>query len=97
MSLIGYIISLLFTGLIVGAIARLLLPGRDPMSIPQTIGIGIAGSLIAGLIYRVISDGKAQGGGIILAVVVTVGLVYLVRRSRAGKAGHAGHGVGSAR
>ena len=94
MSLIGYLISLLFTGLIVGALARLLLPGRDPMSIPQTIGIGIAGSFIAGLLYRVISGGKAQGGGIVVAVLVTVGLVYLVRRSREGKRGHAGHGVG---
>lgn len=82
MSLIAYLIALVFTGLIVGALARLLLPGRDPMSIPQTIGIGIAGSFIAGLIYRLLSGGRAQGAGLIVSVLVTVGLVYLVRRSR---------------
>jgi uncharacterized membrane protein YeaQ/YmgE (transglycosylase-associated protein family) len=49
--MITYLIALLFTGLIVGALARLALPGRDPMSIPATIGIGIAGSFISGLIY----------------------------------------------
>src|SRR3954454_13690531 len=82
--MITYIIALLFTGLIVGALARLPLPGRDPMSIPATIGIGIAGSFIAGLIYAAISGGQARGGGILLSVVCAAGLVYLVRRSRGG-------------
>ena len=82
--MIGYLIALIFTGLIVGALARLALPGRDPMSIPATIGIGIAGSLIAGLVYTAISGGSARGGGIVLSVLVTTGLVYLVRRSRGG-------------
>ena len=86
MSLIAYLIALVFTGLVVGALARLLLPGRDPMSVPQTIGIGIAGTFIAGLLYRVITDGRAQGGGILLSVLVATGLVYLVRRSRGGSA-----------
>jgi uncharacterized membrane protein YeaQ/YmgE (transglycosylase-associated protein family) len=83
MSLIAYLIAILFTGLIVGALARLALPGRDPMSIPATIGIGIAGSLIAGLIYRAITDGRA-GGGIVLSVLAATVLVYFVRRSRGG-------------
>ena len=84
MSLIAYLIALLFTGLIVGALARLALPGRDPMSILQTIGIGIAGSFVAGLIYSVATDGRARGGGIVLSVLVAMGFVYLVRRSRGG-------------
>jgi uncharacterized membrane protein YeaQ/YmgE (transglycosylase-associated protein family) len=53
------------------------------MSIPATIGIGIAGSLIAGLVYRALSDGRA-GGGIVLSVLAATVLVYLVRRSRGG-------------
>jgi uncharacterized membrane protein YeaQ/YmgE (transglycosylase-associated protein family) len=85
--MITYLIALLFTGLIVGALARLALPGRDPMSIPATIGIGIAGSFISGLIYSAVTDGRARGGGILLAVLVTTGLVYLVRRSRRGRGG----------
>ena len=82
MSLLTYLLILVITGLIVGALARLALPGRDPMSIPQTIGIGIAGSLIAGLISYALGD--RDGLGILPAVLVSTGLVYLVRRSRGG-------------
>ena len=49
MSLIVYLIVLAIQGLIFGALARLALPGKDPMSIPMTIGLGIAGSFIGGL------------------------------------------------
>jgi uncharacterized membrane protein YeaQ/YmgE (transglycosylase-associated protein family) len=87
MSLIAYLILLAVSGLVVGALARLALPGRDPMSIPQTMLIGIAGSFVAGLIYRLITDGRAQGAGLLLSVLVTTGLVYLVRRSRGGSLG----------
>ena len=82
MNLIGYILILVVTGLIVGALARLALPGRDPMSIPQTIGIGVAGSLVAGLIAYALGD--RDGIGILPAILVSTGLVYLVRRSRGG-------------
>ena len=83
MSLIAILIVLALQGLIVGALARLALPGRDPMSIPMTIGLGIAGSFIGGMIVYVISGGAATGG-FFVAFVCTVGLVYLVRRSRGG-------------
>jgi uncharacterized membrane protein YeaQ/YmgE (transglycosylase-associated protein family) len=81
--MIGYILALIVTGLVVGALARLALPGRDPMSIVQTILVGIAGSLIAGLIYYAITDEK-NGVGLIPAVLVSTGIVYLIRRSRGG-------------
>src|SRR3954447_25988788 len=81
MGLLAYLITLVFVGLIVGALARLALPGRDPMSIPMTIGIGVLGSFIAGLLVRLITGGRA-GAGILLSVLVSTGLVYLVRRSR---------------
>ena len=60
--MIGRIIGLIIVGLIVGALGRLLHPGRDPMPIWLTIVIGIAAALIAGLLI---------GGilGFILAVV----------------------------
>lgn len=90
MSTIAFIISLLFTGLIVGALGRLLLPGRDPMTIPQTILIGIAGSFIAGLITAALFG--RSGAGILLSVIVTAGLVYLVRRTRGDHHGAAGVG-----
>ena len=80
MSTIVFILSVLLSGLIVGALGRLALPGPDPMTIPQTILIGIAGSIIAGLITAAIFG--RSGAGILLSVVVTTGLVYLVRRMR---------------
>ena len=82
MSLIGYIISLAVVGLIVGALARLALPGRDPMSLLQTMLVGIAGSFLAGLVYAVLFN--RNGGGIVLAVLFATGIVYLIRRSRGG-------------
>ena len=82
--MIGYIIALVITGLIVGALARLALPGKDPMSIPQTILIGMAGSFIGGFLMYAITGGR-NGGGIVVSVLVATGLVYLVRRSRGGR------------
>ena len=81
MSLIAYLIILLITGLIVGALARLFLPGRDPMGIFETAAVGIGGSLIAGLIALAIFHSRS-GGGIILSIVCAMGLVWLIRRSR---------------
>ena len=81
--MIGYIIALAISGLLVGALARLALPGKDPMSIFQTMLVGIAGSLVAGLAYYAITDDRG-GLGILPAVLVSTGIVYLIRRSRGG-------------
>ena len=78
--MLTFIILLVITGLIVGALGRLAIPGPDPMSIGQTILVGIGGSLIAGLIGRLLFG--SSGGGFILAVVCSAGIVYLIRRSR---------------
>jgi uncharacterized membrane protein YeaQ/YmgE (transglycosylase-associated protein family) len=78
--MITFIILLVITGLIVGALGRLAIPGPDPMGIGQTILVGIGGSLVAGLIGRLLFGGR--GGGFILAVVCSAGIVYLIRRSR---------------
>ena len=80
MSVILYLILLLVSGLIVGGLGRLAIPGPDPMSIPQTILIGIAGSFLAGLIYWALFG--RNGGGLFLAVVFAALIVYLIRRSR---------------
>lgn len=82
MNLIVYLIVLLAIGLVVGAFARLALPGKDPMSIPQTVAIGIAGSFIAGLISAALFG--RNGGGILLAIACSAVIVYFVRRSRGG-------------
>jgi uncharacterized membrane protein YeaQ/YmgE (transglycosylase-associated protein family) len=82
--MITFILLLVISGLIVGALGRFLLPGPDPMGIGQTILVGIGGSLIAGLIGRLLFG---RGGGFLLAVVCTIGIVYLIRRSRERRVG----------
>ncbi|MGB9185055.1 MAG: hypothetical protein WCB67_13420 [Solirubrobacteraceae bacterium] len=91
MSLIVYLILLVFTGLVVGALGRLALPGRDPMTLPQTALIGIAGSFLAGLIALALFHGRA-GGGIILSVLCSTFLVWLVRRARERNGGQSRRG-----
>ncbi len=81
--MIGYLILLALSGLVTGALARLALPGRDPMTIPQTMLIGIVGSIIAGLLVYAISGGRSSAG-FVLSVAVTTALVYVVRRRRGG-------------
>ena len=76
-----YIIAIAFSGLIVGALARLLLPGRDPMSIFQTILVGVAGSLIAGLVVRYVFDSDAAPG-FLLSLLCAVLIVFVVRKVR---------------
>jgi uncharacterized membrane protein YeaQ/YmgE (transglycosylase-associated protein family) len=81
MGVIGYIILLAFSGLVIGALARLLLIGPDPMSILETMLAGIGGSLIAGLIAYYVFD-RNTGPGLLLSVVCTMGIVYAVRKYR---------------
>jgi uncharacterized membrane protein YeaQ/YmgE (transglycosylase-associated protein family) len=52
--MVGFIIVLLIVGLIVGAIARLLMPGRDPIGCLGTIALGIAGSFVGGFLQNLI-------------------------------------------
>jgi uncharacterized membrane protein YeaQ/YmgE (transglycosylase-associated protein family) len=82
-SLIVFIIFLALEGLIVGAFARLALPGRDPLTIPETIGVGLAGSFIAGLIVYALSDGR-EGPGFLASLAFSVLILYFIRRRRGG-------------
>jgi uncharacterized membrane protein YeaQ/YmgE (transglycosylase-associated protein family) len=75
--LIAFIIALAVGGLIVGALARFALPGPDPMSIPATIGLGIAGTFVGGIVARIF---LGTGGGFIFAVLGAMLVLYLYRR-----------------
>jgi uncharacterized membrane protein YeaQ/YmgE (transglycosylase-associated protein family) len=83
MDVIVYLLVLALGGLVVGALGRLAIPGRDPMSVWMTILIGIAGSFLGGIVWWLIS-GDRNGGGIIISVVFAALIVYLIRRSRGG-------------
>ena len=80
MDLILYLALLALTGLLVGALGRLALPGRDPMTLGQTMLVGIAATLIVGLLSWALFG--AAGGSILISVVVAMGIVWLIRRSR---------------
>jgi uncharacterized membrane protein YeaQ/YmgE (transglycosylase-associated protein family) len=81
MSFIVYLIVIAAAGVVVGALARLALPGKDPMTLGQTMLIGIAGSLAAGLLTWAVWD---AGPGIALSVLFATVIMYFVRRSRGG-------------
>jgi uncharacterized membrane protein YeaQ/YmgE (transglycosylase-associated protein family) len=82
MSLLAYLIALAISGLFVGALARLALPGPDPMSIFQTILLGLAGNFVAGLI--VLAIWRRGVPGVVLSVACSSLILYLIRRSRGG-------------
>lgn len=81
MEAVGYILALALNGLIVGALARLAIPGPDPMSIIQTMLVGIAGSLIAGLITYYVFDESALPG-LLIAFLCAAGIVFAIRKFR---------------
>ena len=67
------VIVYVFAGLVIGAIARLLLPGRQDMSIVATIVLGVIAALIGGLLWEAVfpdNDGIAWIGSVIVAVVL---------------------------
>ncbi len=78
MSFIAFII----VGLIAGALARLIMPGRDPMGIIATIILGIVGSLIGGLIGMAIwrnDNNGFQPGGILLSILGAILVLWIWR------------------
>ncbi len=77
MGFLFLILLLAVSGLIVGALARLALPGPDPMGILATIGLGLAGSFVGGLIAYLF---MGRGGGIIFSILGAILLLYLYRR-----------------
>jgi uncharacterized membrane protein YeaQ/YmgE (transglycosylase-associated protein family) len=82
--MLGLIVSLLIVGLIAGAVARLVVPGKQDMSILATIVVGIVGSFVGGflgylLFHKDAGNGFLQPAGIIGSVIgaIIVLLVYL--------------------
>jgi uncharacterized membrane protein YeaQ/YmgE (transglycosylase-associated protein family) len=71
----------LLIGLVVGAIAKLLMPGRDPGGIIVTMLIGVAGALLAGFLGRALGwyTNPAEGPGIIASIIGAMLLLFLYR------------------
>lgn len=80
--MLGFIISLIIIGLIAGALARLVVPGKQQMSVLTTIVIGIIGSFVGGFLGYLIfgkdaGEGFLQPAGIIGSVIGAI-VVLLV-------------------
>ena len=82
-----HILAMLIVGLIVGALAKLFMPGKDPGGIIVTILLGIAGSFVAGFIGRALGMYRdpASGPGIIASIIgamILLGVYRLVLHRR---------------
>jgi uncharacterized membrane protein YeaQ/YmgE (transglycosylase-associated protein family) len=82
--MLAFIIVLLIIGLIAGAVARLLVPGRDPIGVLGTILLGVAGSFIGGFVstlveYHTLSVNAFHATGIIWSIVGAIILLVLLR------------------
>src|SRR3954451_5217722 len=82
MGLLVYLVVLAISGLFVGALARLALPGPAPMGIGMTMLIRLAGSVIRADVTMVLF--RRGGAGIVVSVACATLIVYLMRRSRGG-------------
>lgn len=71
----------LIIGLVVGAIAKLIMPGRDPGGIIVTMLIGVAGALLAGFLGRALGwyANPGEAPGIIASVIGALVLLFLYR------------------
>ena len=91
--MLGFILYLLIIGIVAGFIARLLVPGPDPMGIAGTILLGIIGSFIGGflgwaLFGTDLEDGALQASGVIGSIIgaILALLVYRMISHRDGSA-----------
>jgi uncharacterized membrane protein YeaQ/YmgE (transglycosylase-associated protein family) len=74
------ILSWILFGLVVGVIAKLLMPGRDPGGFIVTILLGIAGALIGGFVGRALGFySENQGAGWIMSILGAIILLALYR------------------
>ena len=82
--MLGFIIFLLIVGAIAGFLARLIVPGRDPMGVGATILLGVVGSFIGGFLGYVIfrkdaNEGAFQAAGILGAIIGAVIALLIYR------------------
>ncbi|MGI8417407.1 MAG: GlsB/YeaQ/YmgE family stress response membrane protein [Nakamurella sp.] len=90
MGWLWFIIEMIVIGLIAGAIARLIVPGKQNMSIPLTILCGVIGSFVGGFLGYLIfhhdmSQGLFQPAGFIGSIIGAVIVVFAWTRFGSGR------------
>jgi uncharacterized membrane protein YeaQ/YmgE (transglycosylase-associated protein family) len=93
--MLGLIVTLIVVGLIAGALARLLVPGKQDNSIAMTVVLGIVGSFVGGFIgyalfHKDSQDGFFQPSGLIGSVIGAVIVLLIWTRVVGGSRGHRG-------
>lgn len=78
MSFLAWVISLIISGLIIGALGRLAIPGPNPMSIGMTILVGIGGAFLGAIVGAILRAGA--GITLILEILAAALIVYLLQR-----------------
>jgi len=74
------VIGWILFGLIVGALAKLVMPGRDPGGIIVTMALGMAGALVGGFIGRSLGwHGPNDGAGFFVSLLGAILLLWLYR------------------
>ena len=84
------LLAWLVIGLVAGALARLLVPGRDPMGLLATLVLGLVGAFVGGVLAEALfddSDGVSLFGSTVGAVIVLLLWNALVARNRRGLRG----------
>jgi len=76
---VGLVVGIIVTGLVTGSLARLAIPGPDPMPIWLTIAIGLTGSIVGAVVGKVISHDNEYVISL-LSFAVAIGLVAAYRR-----------------
>jgi uncharacterized membrane protein YeaQ/YmgE (transglycosylase-associated protein family) len=82
--MVTFIIILIVVGLIAGFVARLVVPGRDPMGILGTIVLGIVGSFVGGFIWNLVeyhrlAPNKFHPVGILGSILGAIVVLILLR------------------
>lgn len=82
------ILSWIFFGLIVGALAKFFMPGKDPGGFIVTILLGIAGAVVAGFLGQVLGWGKVESfdlWGIFISTVGAILVLFVYRQVKKSK------------
>jgi len=99
--MLGFIIVLLIVGLLAGAVARLLVPGPDPIGILGTILVGVIGSFVGGFLGYVLfhhdkGEGALQPSGILGSIIGAI-IVLLIYRAMSHNRGRSRRGMWGSR
>jgi uncharacterized membrane protein YeaQ/YmgE (transglycosylase-associated protein family) len=92
-TMLGLILTVLIVGLIAGAIARLVVPGKQHVSILGTIVLGVVGSLVGGflgyvLFHKDASDGFLQPAGLIGSIIGAIIVLLIWIRAASHRTAH---------